>query len=198
MNRRIYLGVKRGVDWLGAGLALALSWPLLAAISILIKATSPGPILFRQRRIGQHGEIFEIFKFRTMFTDTPADTPTHQLVGAGSHITPIGALLRRSSLDELPQLINIWRGQMSFVGPRPALWNQADLFAERERYGANDVPQGLTGWAQINGRDELEIPEKARLDGEYARRFGPLMDLRCLVGTVSSTLAAKGVREGQY
>ncbi len=120
------------------------------------------------------------------------------LTGAKSHITPVGAILRRTSLDELPQLINIFRGQMSFVGPRPALWNQYDLYEEREKYGANDVPQGLTGWAQINGRDELEIAEKARLDGEYARRISPVFDLRCLAGTVSSALGAKGVREGRH
>lgn len=198
MNRRLYLGVKRGLDWLGATLAIALSWPLLVGIAVAIKATSRGPVLFQQRRIGQYGKSFKINKFRTMYIDTPADTPTHQLAGANSHITSVGRLLRRTSLDELPQLINIWRGEMSFVGPRPALWNQYDLFAERERYRANDVPQGLTGWAQINGRDELEIPEKARLDGHYANRLGPLMDLRCLIGTVSSTLAAKGVREGKH
>lgn len=197
-GRRLYLGVKRALDMLGAGTVIVIASPVLVGVAAAIKATSPGPVLFKQRRIGQYGEIFEIWKFRTMYIDTPADTPTHLLTGAKSHITPIGGVLRRTSLDELPQLVNIFRGQMSFVGPRPALWNQTDLYNERERYGANHVPQGLTGWAQINGRDELEIAEKARLDGEYARRIGPLFDLRCLVGTVSSALGAKGVREGSH
>lgn len=198
MNRRCYLGVKRGVDLLTASALLVVCSPLLTGIAITIKATSRGPVLFRQRRIGQHGVIFDIFKFRTMYVDAPADVPTHLLADASAHITGVGAWLRRTSLDELPQLINIWLGQMSFVGPRPALWNQHDLFDARQPYGANDVPQGLTGWAQINGRDELPIAEKARLDGEYVRRFGPLFDLRCLTGTVWAALGAHGVREGAH
>ena len=157
---------------------------------------APGPVFFRQKRVGIHRSHFMIYKFRTMRTDAPKDAPTHLLQNAASFITPVGRFLRASSLDELPQLFNILRGEMSFVGPRPALWNQYDLIAAREAVGANDVLPGLTGWAQINGRDELPIDVKARLDGEYVRRMSFAFDLRCALGTVLSVLRRDGVREG--
>lgn len=174
---------------------IALS-PVFALLCIAIKADSRGPVLFKQKRVGIHKRFFEIYKFRTMRIDTPKDTPTHLLKNPDQYITKVGHFLRKSSLDELPQLFNILKGDMSFVGPRPALWNQDDLVAEREKYGANDVTPGLTGWAQINGRDELEIPVKARLDGQYVARMGFWFDVRCFLGTFSSVLGANGVVEG--
>ena len=163
---------------------------------IAIKLDSRGPVLFKQKRVGIHKSHFNILKFRTMRTDTPKDTPTHLLKDPQQYITKVGSFLRKTSLDELPQIINILKGDMAIVGPRPALWNQYDLIAERDKYGANDVLPGLTGWAQINGRDELPIDVKARLDGEYVRRMGFLMDLRCIFGTVASVAKQEGVVEG--
>ncbi len=192
----MYVHVKRALDFLASLIALAVLSPLLLAIALAVRATSPGPALFRQKRVGIHRTHFVIYKFRTMRTDAPKDAPTHLLRDAQSFITPLGRFLRASSLDELPQLVNILRGEMSFVGPRPALWNQYDLIAAREAVGANDVRPGLTGWAQINGRDELPIDVKARLDGEYVRRMGFAFDLRCLLGTVLSVVRRDGVREG--
>ncbi len=165
-------------------------------ISVIIKKTSPGPVFFRQKRFGIHKSFFNILKFRTMRTDTPKDVPTHLLTDPAKWITPVGAFLRRTSLDELPQLFNIFAGQMSVIGPRPALWNQKDLIAERDRYGANDVLPGLTGWAQINGRDKLEITEKARLDGEYAKNISFLFDCKCFFSTIKSVLRHDGIVEG--
>ena len=193
----MYTHVKRILDFLLAGLALAVLSPLLAGLALAVKLTSPGPVFFRQKRVGLKKTHFMIYKFRTMRTDAPKDQPTHMLRNPDAFITPVGRFLRRSSLDELPQLINILRGEMALVGPRPALWNQFDLIAERDKYGANDVRPGLTGWAQINGRDELPIDVKARLDGEYVRRMGLLFDLRCIAGTVLSVARAEGVVEGE-
>ncbi len=191
-----YIKLKRVGDAVLSGAALCLLSPLLLGISIAIKLDSKGPVIFRQTRVGIHKSHFEIYKFRTMYADTPKDMPTHLLKDPDAMVTRLGKLLRKYSLDELPQLVNILRGDMSIVGPRPALWNQYDLVAERDRYGANDVLPGLTGWAQINGRDELEIPVKARLDGEYVRKFGLWMDIRCVLGTVTAVAGHKGVVEG--
>jgi len=168
----------------------------LAIISLVIKLDSPGPVFFRQKRFGVHKSFFEILKFRTMRTDTPKDMPTHLLSDPEKWITKSGAFLRRTSLDELPQLFNILAGHMSVIGPRPALWNQEDLIAERDKYGANDVVPGLTGWAQINGRDELPIEVKARLDGEYAEKISFGFDVKCFIGTVKSVLKHEGFVEG--
>ena len=172
-----------------------LALPMLI-IAVAIKLDSRGPVFFKQKRVGIHKTYFNILKFRTMRTDTPHDAPTHMLSGATSYITKVGAFLRKTSLDELPQLFNIFSGKMSIIGPRPALWNQDDLIAERDKYGANDVKPGLTGWAQINGRDELEIPVKAKLDGEYVEKMGFFFDCKCFFGTFLSVLKSDGVVEG--
>ena len=174
---------------------LCLGW-LLVLLSIAIKLDSPGPVLFKQKRIGRCKSHFYILKFRTMRTDTPKDMPTHMLSDPTKWITRSGAFLRKTSLDELPQLFNILMGHMSVIGPRPALWNQEDLIAERDKYGANDVMPGLTGWAQINGRDELPIDVKARLDGEYAEKISFAFDVKCFIGTITSVLRHEGVVEG--
>ncbi len=188
--------IKRGLDMiLSFILILLLSW-LLLIIAIAIKIESKGPILFKQKRVGIHKRYFEILKFRSMRTDTPKDMPTHLLQDPNTYITKVGRFLRKSSLDELPQLFNILKGDMSFVGPRPALWNQYDLIEERDKYGANDVMPGLTGWAQINGRDELEISVKAKLDGEYTENCRFLFDCKCFIGTFRSVAKAEGVVEG--
>lgn len=192
----IYPCIKRGMDFLIALLALIILSPLFLCLVIAIKLESPGPVLFKQKRVGIHKSFFSIYKFRTMRTDTPKDVPTHLLKNPEQYITRTGGFLRRTSLDELPQLINILKGDMALVGPRPALWNQNDLIAEREKYGANDILPGLTGWAQINGRDELEIPVKAKLDGEYVRKMSFFFDIKCLFGTVFSVLRSDGVVEG--
>ena len=174
---------------------LTLGW-LLILLSIAIKLDSPGPVLFRQKRVGLGKSHFYILKFRTMRIDTPGDMPTHLLVNPEQYITRVGRFLRKTSLDALPQLFNILAGHMAIVGPRPALWNQFDLIAERDRYGANDIRPGLTGWAQINGRDELEIDVKARYDGEYVQRMSLAFDTRCILGTVTAVLRRDGVVEG--
>jgi O-antigen biosynthesis protein WbqP len=192
----MYQGVKRAIDFICSLLGLILLSPLFLVLILWIKIDSPGPVLFRQKRVGIHKTYFQILKFRTMRIDTPKDMPTHLLKNPEQYITKAGKFLRKTSLDELPQIINILKGDMAIVGPRPALWNQYDLIAERDKYGANDVRPGLTGWAQINGRDELEIPVKAALDGEYVKKLGPAMDLRCFFGTFLSVLKADGVVEG--
>lgn len=192
----VYQSVKRGIDFLLALLALIVLSPVFLILAVAIKAESRGPVFFKQKRVGIHKKYFMIFKFRTMRTDTPKDVPTHLLENPEQYITKTGHFLRKTSLDELPQLINILKGDMAIVGPRPALWNQDDLVAERDKYGANDILPGLTGWAQINGRDELEIPVKAKLDGEYVQRMGFFFDLKCLFGTVFSVLKSDGVVEG--
>ena len=172
-----------------------LGW-LLIGLSIAIKLDSPGPVLFKQKRVGRNKSHFYILKFRTMRTDTPKDMPTHLLANPEQYITRVGKFLRKTSLDELPQLFNILMGHMAIIGPRPALWNQFDLIAERDKYGANDIRPGLTGWAQINGRDELEIDVKARLDGEYVENLSFGFDLRCFFGTIAAVLRSDGVVEG--
>ena len=188
--------LKRIIDILLATFGiLFLSLPMLI-IAVAIKIDSPGPVFFKQKRVGLHKKHFMILKFRTMRTDTPHDAPTHELSDPKRWITKVGGFLRKTSLDELPQLFNIWVGHMSVIGPRPALWNQFDLIAERDKYGANDVRPGLTGWAQINGRDELEIEVKARLDGEYVERMGFGFDVKCFFGTITSVLRSDGVVEG--
>ena len=174
---------------------LVLGW-LFVLLCIAIKLDSPGPVLFRQKRVGLGKSHFYILKFRTMRTDTPKDMPTHLLANPEQYITKVGKFLRKTSLDELPQLFNILKGDMAVIGPRPALWNQYDLIAERDRYGANDVRPGLTGWAQINGRDELEIPVKARLDGEYVEKLSFGFDVKCFLGTIAAVLRSDGVVEG--
>lgn len=188
--------VKRALDIVISFCAMAvLALPCLLLV-IWIKLDSPGPVLFKQKRVGRGKTYFDILKFRTMRIDAPHDMPTHLLDNPEAFITRSGRFLRKTSLDELPQLFNIFVGQMSLVGPRPALWNQDDLLAERDKYGANDVTPGLTGWAQVNGRDELEIEEKARLDGEYTRNITFKMDVTCFAMTIGTVLKHKGVVEG--
>lgn len=174
---------------------LFLALPMLI-VAVAIKIDSPGPVFFRQKRVGRNKSHFSILKFRTMRTDTPHDAPTHELSDPAKWITKVGGFLRKTSLDEIPQIFNIFVGQMSVIGPRPALWNQYDLIEERDKYGANEVRPGLTGWAQINGRDELEIPVKARLDGEYVERMSFAFDCKCFFGTILSVLRHDGVVEG--
>ncbi|MCR8968941.1 sugar transferase [Facklamia sp. 7083-14-GEN3] len=192
----MYLIFKRMLGFILSLVALIILSPLFLILVIAIKIDSPGPILFKQKRVGIHKSHFNILKFRTMYIDTPKDTPTHLLGNPDQYITKVGKFLRKTSLDELPQLINILKGDMAIIGPRPALWNQYDLIDERDKYGANDVPVGLSGWAQINGRDELEIPLKAKLDGEYVKNMGLIMDIRCMIGTVISVFKSDGVLEG--
>lgn len=192
----IYLKIKRVIDFILSGIGLVLLSPVFLLLIIAIKLDSRGPVLFKQKRVGIHKQHFNILKFRTMRIDTPSDMPTHLLENPDQWITKVGKFLRKTSLDELPQIINIVKGEMSIIGPRPALWNQFDLIEARDIYGANDVPVGLTGWAQINGRDELEIDVKARLDGEYAEKIGFPMDVRCFLGTIFSVLRRDGVVEG--
>lgn len=189
-------GLKRVLDFILSLVGLVILSPVLLIIALIIKLTSPGPVFFKQKRVGKNKTYFNILKFRTMRTDTPKDTPTHLLANPDQYITSIGKVLRKTSLDELPQIINILKGDMSIIGPRPALWNQYDLIEERDRYGANDILPGLTGWAQINGRDELEIDVKARLDGEYVERMSFLFDCKCFFGTITSVLKHEGVVEG--
>ena len=192
----MYPCIKRGADVLLSLLTLICLSPVYLVIALAVKLTSPGPVLFRQRRVGRGGRLFTIYKFRTMRTDTPRDTATHLLKDPARYITRVGAFLRRSSLDELPQFFNVLRGDMSIVGPRPALYNQSDLIAAREAAGVNAVRPGITGWAQINGRDELPIPVKVKYDREYVENLSLKMDARCFFGTIISVLRAEGVREG--
>ena len=187
---------KRALDLLLSGLGLIVLSPLFLIISIAIKAEDPGPVFFRQKRVGIHKTYFNIVKFRSMRQDTPHDMPTHLLEDPQRWITRTGRFLRKTSLDELPQIAQIFTGKMSIIGPRPALWNQYDLIAQRDQYGANDVTPGLTGWAQVNGRDELEIEEKARLDGEYAQNISFGMDMKIFWMTVKNVLRGSGVVEG--
>lgn len=187
---------KRIIDITLSFLALViLSW-LYLVIIIAIKIDDPGPALFTQKRVGLNKEFFTLHKFRSMKMSTPHDIPTHQLDNPDQYITKVGKFLRKSSFDELPQIWDIFTGKMSIIGPRPALWNQDDLVAERDKYGANNVKPGLTGWAQINGRDELEIPVKAKFDGEYVEKLSFLFDLRCFFGSIFSVLKSDGVVEG--
>ena len=194
--------LKRTFDFVLSLLGIiVLAIPMLI-IAIAVKCSSKGPVFFKQKRVGKKKKLFTILKFRTMRIDTPRDAPTHELADPKKWITGVGRFLRKTSLDEIPQIFNILVGQMSIIGPRPALWNQDDLVAERDKYGANDVKPGLTGWAQINGRDELEIPLKAKLDGDYVRKLnagwfrGFWMDWKCFWGTIFSVLKSDGVVEG--
>ncbi len=187
---------KRLLDVILSGCGIVVLSPVYLIISLAIVIDDPGPILFRQKRVGIHKSFFQILKFRTMKMETPKDVPTHLLDNPQQYITRVGSVLRKTSLDELPQIFQIFTGKMSIIGPRPALWNQYDLIAERDMYGANDVRPGLTGWAQINGRDELPIPVKAKYDGEYVQNMSFLFDCKCFFGTILSVLRHDGVVEG--
>ena len=196
MKNNLYVFFKRFLDIVFSFVGIIILAIPMMLIAIAIKIDSNGPVIFKQKRVGQYKKHFNIYKFRTMRIDTPKDAPTHELNDPKKWITKVGCFLRKTSLDELPQMFNIFEGTMSIIGPRPALWNQYDLIAERDKYGANDVPVGLTGWAQINGRDELEIPVKAALDGEYVKRQSFAFDCKCFVGTIASVLKSDGVVEG--
>lgn len=187
---------KRIFDFCISLISVIVLSPILVLIAVSIKLDSKGPVLFRQKRITKGRRPFQILKFRTMRSDTPRDTPTHLLEGSESYITKVGHFLRKSSLDELPQLFNILKGEMAIVGPRPALWNQEDLLEERDKYGANDIRPGLTGLAQVSGRDELPIPVKAAYDGEYVSKISFLFDCKIIFRTAFSVLKSDGVVEG--
>ena len=195
-KQKCYLPIKRLIDLVLSVCGLIVLSPLLIAIVIAIKLDSKGPVIFKQKRVGKNKTYFNIWKFRTMRTDTPKDMPTHLLSSPDAYITKIGKFLRQTSLDELPQILQIVVGKMAIIGPRPALWNQYDLIEERDKYGANDITPGLTGWAQVNGRDELEIPVKAKLDGEYVEKMGFMMDCKCFIMTIFSVARHDGVVEG--
>ncbi|MBU3806139.1 MAG: sugar transferase [Candidatus Fournierella pullistercoris] len=189
--------IKPLLDRIIAVVAILCLSPLLLVLALCIKLSSPGPVLFCQKRVGKGKSYFQIYKFRSMRTDTPKDMPTHLLENPETFITPIGRFLRKTSLDELPQLFNIAKGEMSIVGPRPALWNQDDLIAERDLYGANDCVPGLTGYAQIHGRDELPIPQKAKMDGYYAQHLSFKLDVSIFFKTIISVIRHEGVVEGK-
>lgn len=197
-RQHIYIKVKRVMDVLLSGAGLIVLSPVFLGVMLAIKLEDGwrAPVFFSQKRVGNHKSYFQLYKFRSMKLDAPHDMPTHLLRDPEQYITKVGKVLRRTSLDELPQIWNILKGDMSVIGPRPALWNQEDLLAERDKYGANDVAPGLTGWAQINGRDELEIDVKARLDGEYVEKLSFLFDVRCFFGTILHVLRSDGVVEG--
>jgi len=192
----MYTYIKQYFDFFIALLTLIVLWPLFVTISICIQLDSKGPVFFKQKRVGINKKYFYILKFRTMRTDAPKDMPTHLLENPEHAITRVGKYLRKTSLDELPQIFNILKGEMSIVGPRPALWNQYDLIEERDLYQANDIYPGLTGWAQVNGRDELPIEIKSRYDGEYVRHMSFLFDLKILIKTLFSVMKSDGIREG--
>lgn len=189
--------VKRIIDIVLSFVGLVLLSPLLLIIALLIKLDSKGPVLFKQKRVAKGKAYFSILKFRTMYADVPKDVPTHLLANPDSKITKVGRFLRKSSLDELPQIWNILVGEMSIIGPRPALWNQYDLIAERDKYGANDIRPGLTGLAQVMGRDELPIPIKAEYDGKYARHITFWSDIKIFFKTIGNVISADGVKEGK-
>ena len=192
----MYKRVKRLLDVVLSLAALMLLAVPMCIFALMIKREDRGPVFFRQKRIGIHKRPFYMYKFRSMKVSTPHDVPTHQLVHPEQYILKCGRWMRKYSIDELAQLINILKGDMSIVGPRPALWNQSDLIAERDKYGANDIKPGLTGWAQVNGRDELEIPEKARFDGEYVQLESFMFDCVCILRTITNVFTHKGVKEG--
>lgn len=191
--------IKRWLDIILSFLALALLSPLLLLIALLIKLDSKGPVFFQQKRVGRGKSYFMIYKFRTMRTDAPHDVPTNDLRGSKTYITRVGRVLRKTSLDELPQLLNILKGEMSLIGPRPALWNQFDLIQLRDKYGANDVLPGLSGWAQVNGRDYLsrDLEKKARRDGEYAQHISFRFDMKCFLLTIVKVINRQGIVEGR-
>lgn len=191
-----YLKFKRFYDFLGALIGLIILSPLYLLLIVLIKLDSKGPILFKQKRVGKDKVHFNILKFRTMKIDTPKDTPTHMLKNPEQYITRMGKLLRKTSLDELPQILNILKGDMSIIGPRPALWNQYDLIEERDKYNVHDLYPGITGYAQIKGRDTLPIHDKAALDGEYVKKISLWLDIKIFVGTFVSVFKSDGVLEG--
>ena len=188
--------IKRGLDIVLSMVGIIAFAIPMGLVAVAIKLDSKGPVFFRQKRVGENKEHFEILKFRTMRIDTPKDVPTHELSDPKKWITKIGKILRKTSLDELPQLFNIFKGEMSIIGPRPALWNQFDLIEERDKYGANGVRPGLTGLAQISGRDELEIPVKAKLDGEYVEKMSFAFDVKCFMKTIGSVIKSEGFVEG--
>jgi len=190
--------LKRLIDLVLSVITILLLSPLFFILFLLIKIDSKGPVFFKQKRVGKDKEYFKILKFRTMRTDTPKDTPTHLLKDPDKYITRVGKFLRKTSLDELPQLFNIVAGQMAIVGPRPALWNQYDLVEARDKYGANSIRPGLTGWAQVNGRDELEIDVKAKYDGEYVERMSFFFDIKCIFITLFKVIKSDGVVEGEH
>ncbi len=187
---------KRLIDIFCSLIAIVFLSIIYLPICLIVKLTSPGPVFFKQKRVGINKTFFNILKFRTMRIDTPKSCPTHLLENPDQYITKVGKFLRKTSLDELPQIFNIFKGDMSVIGPRPALWNQDDLVAERDKYGANDLKPGLTGWAQVNGRDELPIPVKAKLDGEYVKKCSFAFDVKCLFLTIISVFRSEGVVEG--
>lgn len=193
---KMYPICKRILAIIISGSAIVILSPILLLIALAIKLDSRGPVLFKQKRVGKNKKHFMIYKFRSMYVDAPSDMPTHLLKDPTAMITKVGAFLRKTSLDELPQLFNIFKGEMAIVGPRPALWNQYDLIEERDKYRVNDIRPGLTGWAQINGRDELEIDEKSKLDGYYVENMGLLLDIKCFFGTFISVAKSEGVVEG--
>lgn len=196
MRIKIYSFFKRLFDIFCSALAIIILGIPMLIVALAIKLDSKGPVLFKQERVGKNKKLFKIWKFRSMYTDTDPNAPTHELGNATSHITKVGKFIRKTSIDELPQLFNILSGKMSIVGPRPALWNQYDLIAERDKYDANDVRPGLTGLAQISGRDELEIAEKARIDGVYMKKRGFFYDIGLIFKTVFSVFRHDGVVEG--
>lgn len=195
--KKTYIIIKNIIDFILSLIALIILLPFFCIFAIIIKLESRGPIFFKQKRIGKDKKEFYIYKFRTMRTDTPKDMPTHLLKDAESYITKSGKIFRKTSIDELPQILNILKGQMSIIGPRPALWNQYDLIKERDKYNANSIRPGLTGWAQVNGRDELEIPIKAKFDGEYVEKMSLLFDTKIFLKTIIKVFKHDGVVEGK-
>lgn len=195
-NRKAYFTIKRIIDCILSIIALVILLPFFLIFAVIIKIESKGPVFFKQERIGKNKKHFKILKFRTMRTDTPKDMPTHMLRGAENYITKFGNIMRKTSIDELPQIINILKGDMSIIGPRPALWNQDDLVEERDKYGANNIKPGLTGWAQINGRDELPIPVKAKYDGEYIEKMSLWFDIKVFFMTIIKVFKHEGIVEG--
>lgn len=196
MSKIYQKAIKRLIDIILSLIGIVVLAIPMAIFALIIKIEDPGPVIFRQKRVGVHKSYFNVLKFRSMKMSTPHDMPTHMLENPEQYILKCGRWMRKMSIDELPQLFNIFVGEMSIIGPRPALWNQDDLIAERDKYGANDVKPGLTGWAQINGRDELEIADKARLDGEYVEKMSFVFDCKCFFGTIKSVLRHDGVVEG--
>lgn len=194
--KKAYLIIKRIIDFVLSLMAIIVLFPFFILFTIIIKLESKGPVFFKQKRFGKDKEFFYIYKFRSMRTDTPKDMPTHMLKNAESYITKFGGFMRKTSIDELPQIINILKGNMSIIGPRPALWNQDDLIKERDKYHANDVLPGLTGWAQVNGRDELPISVKAKLDGEYIEKMSLWFDIKVFFKTIISVFKHEGIVEG--
>ena len=197
MKKKIYLVIKRFLDIILSLIALIILLPFFIVFAIIIKVESRGPIFFKQKRIGKNKKTFTILKFRTMRADTPKDMPTHMLKNAESYITKFGGFMRKTSIDELPQIINILKGDMSIIGPRPALWNQEDLIEQRDEFNANSIRPGLTGWAQINGRDELPIEQKAALDGEYIKKLSFWFDIKIFFKTIINVFRHDGIVEGE-